>query len=419
MTMDASPAVRLDPAMDWQHMQRLLYSVFDRYLPGNVMSRHVNYDQSEIMIFNWKTYLQTHVLVFEDQARLKPLEVRKCKFIVDICKQDFETEKSHPTEQLQYLTYPFVGPHTNWVLYQFMTEYRVSHLMGFSTSNSSDPTLKLNWIRFKIVLSNLYKKATKGQRRSQYNVWEREIHQINVAAKEQPVPLPLARHWSAAWVKLFTEEQSENGTLYAIGMGGTAIAVVTLLYSCSITLMLLSCVSVSGVVVFTMSYMRIAGWELGPAEQVGLTCLVGLACEYTIHLLGGYIEYIHATQSSLLARDTTRAQAIAGTLQRTGVPITVSAAAILLASLMLLFCDILIYRRIAEIVIMVTLISAAHGLLFFPCIILVCGPVTILRNWTARLLFLTCVVFCTFFTIAIIYLSGNAKGPDGEDLFNF
>eukprot|EP01060_Flectonema_neradi_P031481 TRINITY_DN4791_c9_g1_i1.p1 TRINITY_DN4791_c9_g1~~TRINITY_DN4791_c9_g1_i1.p1 ORF type:complete len:2034 (+),score=337.76 TRINITY_DN4791_c9_g1_i1:379-6102(+) len=419
MTMEASPAVLLDPNMNFEGMQRLLYSIFERYLPGKVMGRHVNFQQSEIMIFAWKEFLQTHVIVFEDSTRERPLEVRKCKTVVDTCKQDYIAERKHPDEVLDYLYYPMSGKHTEWVLYQFMTEQRVSHLLGFSTSNSSSPDLKLNWIRFRIELSGLTKKATKAERRAQYDVWEHEVFQINEAAQEQHIPLPLVRHWSDAWVKLFTEEQSENGTMYALGMGGTAIAVITLLYSCSITLMLLSSLSVAGVVVFTMSYMRIAGWELGPAEQTGLTCLVGLACEYTIHLLGGYIEYIHATQSSLLARDTTRAQAIAGTLQRTGVPITVSAAAVLVASHLLLFCDILIYRRIAEIIIMVTLISAAHGLLFFPCLILVCGPVTILRNWTARLLFLTCVVFCTFFTIAIIYLSGSAKGPDGEDLFDF
>ena len=161
--------------------------------------------------------------------------------------------------------------------------------------------------------------------------------------------------------------------------------------------------------------MKAAGWTLGPSEQIGLTCLVGIACEYTVHIVEGYLEYLHASQSSLLARKTTRTHALAGALQRTGVPIFVSALAVLAASVLLLFCEILIYRRMAEIMLMVTLISAFHGLVIMPSFLICLGPITVQRNWTTRALWGATVGLCICFTLAVIFLSDNAKNPNGDD----
>ena len=182
------------------------------------------------------------------------------------------------------------------------------------------------------------------------------------------------------------------------------------------TQQLISAGCVTGVVIMSMSYMQAAGWKVGPAEQVGLTCLVGMSAEYTVHITEGYLEYLHASQSSLLARKTTRAHALAGALQRAGVPITVSAFAVTVSSLFLLGCRILVYRRIAQIILMVTLLSAFHALVILPALLVFVGPTTGLRNWTTRTLWAASVALCMCLALAIIFLTESAKDPNGNDL---
>lgn len=146
--------------------------------------------------------------------------------------------------------------------------------------------------------------------------------------------------------------------------------------------------------------------------------MMGIASEYSAHIIEGYIEYLHVTQSTMLARDTTRAEAIAGTLQRTGVPITVSSVAVTTAACFLLFCEVLAYVRIAEIIIMGFLFSAVNGIIVLPAVLSGIGPTSVVRTTYMRCILLALCAGCAAFVIIILYMSGNANGPSGEPLFD-
>eukprot|EP01059_Diplonema_ambulator_P003828 TRINITY_DN1351_c1_g6_i2.p1 TRINITY_DN1351_c1_g6~~TRINITY_DN1351_c1_g6_i2.p1 ORF type:complete len:2041 (+),score=547.22 TRINITY_DN1351_c1_g6_i2:96-6218(+) len=368
---------------------------------------------SECVMYDWVKYLQTHVLVTNSSTGL-PIEARACG---DGGCQSLPQKQGQIITQL---TFPCELQWVDWLAYQFMASQNKEEYIGFTGADpariqdASHP-LKVAWVRLRFRLPDF---VQKGERvRDTYYLWEKYLKSISETDAGKSGVLGNPFQWSARWVKYFTEQQARSGTLYAIGLGGAAFAAIAIVFSCSLTLMILSTVSGMGIVILTMSYMKLAGWELGPAEQVGLTILVGIAAEYTVHILEGYLEYIHATQSSLLARETTREAAVAGALQRTGVPIAFSCATILVASCMILMCEILIYRRIAQIMIMVTLISSFHSLCIFPCYLLFLGPVTVLRNWNIRLLWAITVGLCVCFTLSILYLLGTAKDPAGNNLF--
>eukprot|EP01061_Rhynchopus_euleeides_P016983 TRINITY_DN28333_c0_g1_i1.p1 TRINITY_DN28333_c0_g1~~TRINITY_DN28333_c0_g1_i1.p1 ORF type:complete len:1211 (+),score=358.99 TRINITY_DN28333_c0_g1_i1:97-3729(+) len=378
--------------------------------------------------------LNRHCLMFEFSLFLErnfiktrgvdglPLELYPCTSSTN-CDQQVAFHRQNLTaEEASYtnfekLQFPVKSRYATWVLFQFVQAEKSTHLVGFSSSNPYAVDLRVNWIRMQFTLPEHVADGRTSTRQN-YKHWENLVASINARGAGGTDPLKYGRafHWSPLWIKYFTKEQSENGTIYAIVLGCICFAAMMLVFSCSLTLTLLAIFNVSGIIIMSMSYMKAAGWYLGPAEQVGLTCLVGLATEYTVHLTEGYLEYLHASQSSLLARKTTRTHALAGALQRTGVPIAVSSFAVLCASLMILFCEILVYRRIAEIMLMVTLLSAFHGLVIFPAFLVFIGPITVQRNWTTRTLWAATVGLCICFSLAIIFLSDNAKDPNGDDL---
>eukprot|EP01062_Namystynia_karyoxenos_P018025 TRINITY_DN16677_c0_g1_i1.p1 TRINITY_DN16677_c0_g1~~TRINITY_DN16677_c0_g1_i1.p1 ORF type:complete len:2507 (+),score=806.94 TRINITY_DN16677_c0_g1_i1:1085-7522(+) len=353
--------------------------------------------------------------------KLYPVRVAPC---ISVGCADLPGKLS-PTEVVEPLAFPLgarVKPYVYYVLHQFAEDNGLMDHIGFTTPDPNSQQLyhEVLWLRMRF--STLHKRAVinKDQKHSEYKFWERIMVNINIPHWAQPGQYPhigSAFQWSETWVELFTELQAEQGAAYAIGMAAVAFVVITLLFTCSPLLTLLACMSVSCVVIFTTGTMYIAGWTLGPAEQVGLSVLMGLAVEYTVHITEGYLEYLQATQSTLLAVRTTREQAIAGTLQRTGVPIMVSAVTMMLASCVILACKILVYKRIAEIMIINVLFSSFHGLVVFAALIMAAGPTTVQRTWYARTTFLAVIGGFAAFTIVILYLSAEATDPQGDPLF--
>merc|ERR1719230_2245613 len=107
---------------------------------------------------------------------------------------------------------------------------------------------------------------------------------------------------------------------------------------------------------------------------------MGLSAECTVQLAEGYIEYTQTSQSSLLARSQKRVNALAGTLQRTGVPLLAATGGLLVASLFLEACQLLVLQRVGHLMLLVTSISAFHGLVIFSALVLACGPSTLSRS---------------------------------------
>eukprot|EP01064_Diplonema_japonicum_P028737 TRINITY_DN4488_c1_g1_i1.p1 TRINITY_DN4488_c1_g1~~TRINITY_DN4488_c1_g1_i1.p1 ORF type:complete len:2021 (+),score=324.40 TRINITY_DN4488_c1_g1_i1:74-6136(+) len=399
---------------DFRYSQAWLNDRCNRMLNNADGLKYVDQSHRECVMYDWTQYLASHVVVVYRDTQL-PKMMKECG---ERCQE--ELYKGGTNEEIRLLRFPCMEPWVDWILYQFVVKKQKSDYIGFTTSDPSylqDVTnpFRVAWVRLRFKLP-----ADVQQRnnvRSTYDRWENYMKTVTNIDSGKAGLLGGPFQWSPLWIEYFTEQQARSGTLYAIGLGGSAFAAIAIVFSCSLLLMVLASLSGMGIVVLTMSYMKLAGWELGPPEQVGLTFLVGIAAEYTIHIMEGYLEYIHATQSSLLARETTREAAVAGALQRTGVPVAVSCSTILLASCVILLCEILVYRRIAEIMIMVTLISSFHSLCIFPCYLLFLGPVTVLRNWNTRLLWAITVGLCVCFTLSILYLLGSAKDPAGDKLF--
>jgi len=350
---------------------------------------------------------------------MKPVRVEKC--VLGGCP-DIPAPQT-PTEVIHRLQWPYPSDgilkreYFAFTLYKFAEANAYLDQVGFSHPDPSFPGFACRWLRmiFKLPKAELGMGAE--EKEELYRFWQRIMTNVNYPHWSDIRHAGLAFQWSQTWIDGFTVLQAQKGTTYVVAMSCTIFFVITLCFTCSITLTLLATLSVVGTVIFVFSSMGILGYELGPAEQIGVSVMTGIGIEYTVHITEGYLEYLHATQSSLLAVRTTRERAVAGTLQRTGVPIMVSAITMVLASCIILACKVLIYRRIAEIMIINVCFSAFHALVVFTCLIMTMGPTTVQRTWYHRWMLMSLAGGFGALALVILFVSGEATGPGGEPLF--
>eukprot|EP00755_Sulcionema_specki_P021238 Sspe_Gene.13089::Locus_4494_Transcript_1_1_Confidence_1.000_Length_6114::g.13089::m.13089 len=371
---------------------------------------------SDCLLLEFSNYVMRSKLVLEPDAHgnYLPKGVRACP------AGNCNNNPSRLTESEVFITLRFPitqAEYVNFILYCFMEDTQKTHLLGFNTPNKYAKDLKLNWVRMQFTL-RVYDDLSTEMGERNYTRWQGIVNAINrERTKAGNEVLGTCFQWSDTWIRVKTEEQFEKGTAYAIGMASVAFVVIVLLFTCSPTLTVLSGAALAGTILFVISCMRIAAWELGPAEQVGLSCMMGIAVDGIIHFTEGYMEYLHSTQSGLLARETTREQSLAGTLQRTGVPLLVATCTVIVASLCILGSEILIYRKIGEIMLLNIFFSAFHALVVFTCLLIMMGPTTIQRGWQVRSMLLLVVIMVGAFVVIILYLSNEAEDPKGDPLF--
>lgn len=384
----------------------------------------INPLQSDCFMTQFKDFLYRHMLVVENK-KLK--DVYECSTFR--CPEP--PEYNH-LEQLFPLRFPLLPPNgiestgvdvsnlVDWVVYKFAEKHQKFDQIGFNSADPQAGHMRVRWVRMKFTI-RMDADANTDDAMKNFTYWQTIVKNINEPSWQEAGQLDMAGscfQWSQQWIDMFHKLQVEKGVSYAIGLSGTGFIVIVFVYTCSPLLTITSGYVVTTSAVFVLSAIKLAGWTLGPAEQAGLAVMMGIATEYSVHIVEGYIEYLHATQSTMLARQTTRAQAIAGTLQRTGVPITVSAISMTFASCVLLNCQILVYVRVAEIVIMSLLFAAFHGIVILPALLSGLGPTAVTRTTYMRCIIIALCAGSGAFVIIIIYLSGNATGPTGEPLFD-
>jgi len=115
-----------------------------------------------------------------------------------------------------------------------------------------------------------------------------------------------------------------------------------------------------------MSIFVLLGWELGIVEAISLTILVGLSCDFGLHLAESY------AQSPLTHR---KARAM-DSVQRMGTPICSAALTTVMGVLPMCFSTLQILARFAIIIPINMVLAILFGLHFFtPMLMLVrAGP---------------------------------------------
>jgi len=116
------------------------------------------------------------------------------------------------------------------------------------------------------------------------------------------------------------------------------------------------------------------GWDLGVVEAVGMSLMVGLACDYVFHMAEAYMhtkEKCRPEQGNAL---TQRYVAMQLALRRMGVSIIGGAVTTVVSSSVLLLTTIQIFTKFGVIVSVTLALSLVYTLFFFTSFGMLIGP---------------------------------------------
>jgi len=150
-----------------------------------------------------------------------------------------------------------------------------------------------------------------------------------------------------------------QGILTSLGVTAVILALVTFNWA----LALIGLLNIAVITVIFLGTMPLIPWELGSSECIFLIAVVGLAVDYTVHLLHSYNE-----------QKGSREEKTQGALSNMGISVASGAITTVGASLMLFFCDLAFFQQYGAFIFIVITISFLVAFTNLPCLLLMLGP---------------------------------------------
>ena len=184
--------------------------------------------------------------------------------------------------------------------------------------------------------------------------WEAFIGAMGVSAFQT------TDHWSwmATMATLF------RSCAEGIGVSLALAAIVLLIANSNWITMLLAMTSIVGIMCASFGGMAAMGWQISILEAICLIIAVGMAVDYTVHLMHAYNDSPNAS-SFAKARDA---------LTEVGVSVVGGAFTTMLAAAPLFTAEMLFFQRFGVFTMMMTILSLCYSVLFLMPFTMVSGP---------------------------------------------
>jgi hypothetical protein len=150
-----------------------------------------------------------------------------------------------------------------------------------------------------------------------------------------------------------------QGMVVSLSVTAVILALVTFNWM----LALIGLLNISIITTLFLGLMPLIPWELGSNECIFLIAVVGLAVDYTVHLLHAYNE-----------QEGTREEKMQGALSTMGISVASGAITTMGAGLMLFQCKIAFFQQYGSFIFLVILLSLLVALTNLPPLILLLGP---------------------------------------------
>jgi hypothetical protein len=248
---------------------------------------------------------------------------------------------------------------------EFKTFAGISKDVGFS----KDAT-KLTWIR-SIFRSKVPNSKSSFEKYQDYTKWNDVLKMIN--SNHTFRSLPPAIQTSSGWVDMMTE--------IACVTGAKKCAVIAIIFVFIVVMNIAGNISIGGyafgavatTVLITLGIFA-PFWTFGAVEAIIISVMVGLSCNYIVHLCDAYATCGLTWHKPDLKDTAQRSVRVRAALAQVGVPLGMSAMLTCLAGFILWFCTIHIYSKAAAVTIVNTIVAAGHVFFFLPAILLALGP---------------------------------------------
>lgn len=252
---------------------------------------------------------------------------------------------------------------------RYQTDVGLQHAPG-------SPLLHVNWMRVRVQTTVPMGKGAYDVQ-DEYNAWIEYLSDFNtrpVEGEEEnspPPPHPSVRTTGGVWVDMATEVAAVEGTKLAILIStGFAVGAIVI-FTGNVIIALLALVSLLTIVATVLGFFQIIGWRLGIIEAVSITILVGLSCDFSLHLAEAY------SQSTFHGRGNRGKDAVT----RVGSPIFAAAFTTFLAVVPMLGCTIQVLAKFGAIIPVCIVLSLFYGLHLFTPLLMMVGPAGNLRGF--------------------------------------
>jgi len=241
------------------------------------------------------------------------------------------------------------------------------------------PNIQVMCVRVQ-VSTPLSKQSAASEAWDMYELWEDFTNRFNMAHEGEAQMEQTAE----LWVQMITEIEAVKGTQSAIIVAMACAVGSIFVFTGDLHMSVLTLINLISIVVCELACFYLFGWQLGIVEAISLTVLVGLSCDFGLHLaesfshspfesrndvlriwLTGYIEDL--TGASVQERAT-------DSLCRVGSPICSAAFTTMLGVVPMLFCIIQILLKFGMIIPLNMMLSIVFGLHFFTPLLIVFGP---------------------------------------------
>ena len=178
---------------------------------------------------------------------------------------------------------------------------------------------------------------------------------------------------------------------------------------------------------------HVIGWVLGGIEAVALSILVGTGVDYCIHMVEGFLEthpeHMEGKAKKKLEKQLEgldaseqRDMRVVVALAHIGVPVLSAAITTGVCGLVLSFCELMMFKRFGEIILINTLSSIILTLTFLPALLAAIGPKS--YHHTAKASVIGLLILCAVGGGIALLLFFVAKGgtcivgPSGKYMFS-
>ena len=194
----------------------------------------------------------------------------------------------------------------------------------------------------------------------------------------------------------------------------SACFVVVWVFTCSIWIVLLIVLTMSGIMCTTFAVFFFAGWQVGPVEAVALSVVVGMSVDYCLHVAESYIDvttYLEGKEERFFSRVAVMRK----TMSLMALPLCNAACTTVLASAPLLFCQIKPLAQFGLVMVVSISLSLIFAIFCFAPLLMVVGPRPYKKTHLGRLIGFIVPVSIVSLVFGVLIGSGTISGPLGGD----
>jgi hypothetical protein len=290
-------------------------------------------------------------------------------------------------------------------LYTFVMDTNRQHDVGFSSNQPTDPDFR---VRFMTMRLRALAEHNGNADRLLFLAQRFDVLATSIAGVTGAFTMQI----SDKWIEAHTELQSRAGLAWSSCVGFAVFLMVMHILTCSITTTIIAALAVGFSFIVSLAFFSAFGFTLGAVEQLGISLLLGMAVEHTIHFLDTYLDTVQGAQSHLFAREVSRLAALRTAFAQSATPILASSVTTVLVAIMYASSPVQPFRRASEIAIIVTLVSLCTSLVVVGAFLVMAGPIATFRIVTIAVTILIHWIAAWGVVVLALYL-GKVRAPDG------